>query len=788
MEISLKIILILYGLNLCASQQHNATLSNSNIISNNAHNLTFDASKYPDNGYSASLDAKVVFHIQTSLLNHTYGRHVSRSDVYLFEYTYSKSMLESSALRLKVSSSEAHLSKPVMVVAKQERGALTFQVPLRPIFKSDNAMIYDQIQRTLCPVWSFTTDPNKNLGLDDVQRLSVDVSSQSETNVSFDISVESFTNFYLDYQIPQTIKVNPAAPQYFEFKFPEHVDSVIVHINSSDSLCSAITVQNNTCPVFDLESTMHFASIYQTMKHQSAITVTREKFPDGFYVMMIVLTTDLKCSGDYGPDDREKVMTIVVRNKISRFDLIMAIFLGLFFIAIVYAIVFGFMIVNNKHRRRDDKRMGWVESQSCLTASGNTASDFVNSARTSRIVRVESDDSLNQIGHTDNSSVTSIPSRPDMRHQRNISPEDCGILNIDENCPRRDAPLNNDSEPHQTYMFTKSWKAKESSNGGSSQYEQNKCEKFVKDKTPQRRRTKLNQMCNIDHYASEQNSLLSTVVNFIFYFVPVLQIVFEYLREVNEGGDQDMCYYNFLCSHRVNRFNDFNHVFSNIGYGLFGVLFCIVVTVRKFLYEREIVKNPHVSQLGVPINFSAYYTLGIALMMEGLLSASYHICPNRSNYQFDTSFMYIIAMIFGYIAYDKRHCETSPNFNSILTVGSCMILLGVFGGEYSGNCWWWLMTSSIHFMLLCSLSFYMYFQGRRSLVTTLIEVYRTNGFRNTFVWAIGSVRQFKYTSLSEYKEVTIRIRDNWTSRITLIIILTTGHFIFLVCGFIYQPR
>ena len=32
-------------------------------------------------------------------------------------------------------------------------------------------------------------------------------------------------------------------------------------------------------------------------------------------------------------------------------------------------------------------------------------------------------------------------------------------------------------------------------------------------------------------------------------------------------------------------------------------------------------------------------------MFEGVLSACYHICPTNENFQFDTTFMYIITIL-----------------------------------------------------------------------------------------------------------------------------------------------
>lgn len=49
-----------------------------------------------------------------------------------------------------------------------------------------------------------------------------------------------------------------------------------------------------------------------------------------------------------------------------------------------------------------------------------------------------------------------------------------------------------------------------------------------------------------------------------------------------------------------------------------------------FCYERVCVFQ----ECGIPKHFGLYYAMGTALMMEGLLSACYHVCPNYTNFQF----------------------------------------------------------------------------------------------------------------------------------------------------------
>jgi len=115
----------------------------------------------------------------------------------------------------------------------------------------------------------------------------------------------------------------------------------------------------------------------------------------------------------------------------------------------------------------------------------------------------------------------------------------------------------------------------------------------------------------------------------VFYTLPVVQLAITYQRVLHTTGNQDMCYYNFLCAHPLGLLSDFNHVFSNFGYFLLGLLFIFLTYSRERMSDADMTKC-----YGIPQHYGLFYAMGTALIMEGILSASYHVCPSRSNFQF----------------------------------------------------------------------------------------------------------------------------------------------------------
>ena len=57
------------------------------------------------------------------------------------------------------------------------------------------------------------------------------------------------------------------------------------------------------------------------------------------------------------------------------------------------------------------------------------------------------------------------------------------------------------------------------------------------------------------------------------------------LQVLNNTGDEDLCYYNFLCAYRLSFLTAFNNVYSNIGYIMLGFLFILLVYRRYVLAQ-----------------------------------------------------------------------------------------------------------------------------------------------------------------------------------------------------------
>ena len=68
----------------------------------------------------------------------------------------------------------------------------------------------------------------------------------------------------------------------------------------------------------------------------------------------------------------------------------------------------------------------------------------------------------------------------------------------------------------------------------------------------------------------------------IFYSLPVIQLVLQYQINIDSIGNEDICYFNFLCTRELLTFTAFNNILSNVGYCALGILFFIIVYRRYY--------------------------------------------------------------------------------------------------------------------------------------------------------------------------------------------------------------
>ncbi|KFU86120.1 SID1 transmembrane family member 2, partial [Chaetura pelagica] len=347
-------------------------------------------------------------------------------------------------------------------------------------------------------------------------------------------------------------------PQYFKYEFPEGVDSVIVKVTSAMAFpCSVISIQDILCPVYDLDNNVAFIGMYQTMTKKAAITVQKKDFPsNSFYVVVVVKTEDEACGGslpyyplskDASPDEpvdqhnRQKMLEVMVSPAITSEAYVSSV---LFCLGIFLSFYVLTVLIACWESCRQQKRKGLLaamDSPSLDTGNGSSSSaEGVTDSLGS------TDVSYSYMGER---SLENVAGRPRLDSLSSVEEDDYDTL----------ADIDYDKNVIRTKKYL--------------------CVADLarKDKRVLRKKYQI-YFWNIATIA-------------VFYALPVIQLVITYQTVVNVTGNQDICYYNFLCAHPLGNLSAFNNILSNLGYVLLGLLFLLIILQREINYNRALMRN-----------------------------------------------------------------------------------------------------------------------------------------------------------------------------------------------------
>ncbi|XP_027555146.1 SID1 transmembrane family member 2 isoform X4 [Neopelma chrysocephalum] len=636
--------------------------------------------------------------------NTTYTDWVDADLLHIYAFNHSVRRNATEGVRVSVNVLSDHKDLPVLFVVRQKEAVVSFQVPLilRGLYQRKYA--YQEVSRTLC-------QPQTKAEVE-TQHFYVDVSTLS-LNASYQLRVTRVENFVLQTNERFSFNATASQPQYFKYEFPEGVDSVIVKVTSAMAFpCSVISIQDILCPVYDLDNNVAFIGMYQTMTKKAAITVQKKDFPShSFYVVVVVKTEDEACGGalpyyplskNASPDEpvdqhnRQKMLEVMVSPAITSEAYVSSV---LFCLSIFLSFYVLTLLIACWESCRQHKRRG------LLSAMDSPSLDTGHSRSIPDSFLGRGYDSYGY-GSFGNGSSSSTEGVTDSLGSTEVSYSYVGERSLENVAgrPRLDSLSSVEEDDYDTLA--------------DIDYDKNviRTKKYLcvadlarKDKRVLRKKYQI-YFWNIATIA-------------VFYALPVIQLVITYQTVVNVTGNQDICYYNFLCAHPLGNLSAFNNILSNLGYVLLGLLFLLIILQREINYNRALMRNDaHALECGIPKHFGLFYAMGTALMMEGLLSACYHVCPNYTNFQFDTSFMYMIAGLCMLKLYQKRHPDINASAYSAYACLALVIFFSVVGVVFGkGNTAFWIVFSVIHILATLLLSTQLYYMGRWKLDSGILR-------------------------------------------------------------------
>uniref|UniRef100_A0A7M5XMY0 Uncharacterized protein n=1 Tax=Clytia hemisphaerica TaxID=252671 RepID=A0A7M5XMY0_9CNID len=104
----------------------------------------------------------------------------------------------------------------------------------------------------------------------------------------------------------------------------------------------------------------------------------------------------------------------------------------------------------------------------------------------------------------------------------------------------------------------------------------------------------------------------------------------------------------------------------------------------------------------------------------------YHVCPNYSNFQFDTAFMYILGILCSLRLYQARHHDIFINGHFAFAGFAFVIFTSVIGVVYRSE-GFFITFCFFHIMACFYLSLQIYYMGRAK--TALVLMWHSRGYK-----------------------------------------------------------
>jgi hypothetical protein len=527
----------------------------------------------------------------------------------------------------------------------QHCGGFTWDVPFVYTPLSDangRACSYPQASRQICPQIRCPKNGEFSLSFTTLADEAVEfVSSTELVNSTLPVCSRGRSKEECMRQDAVEVEVSPWRPQYLTLVLGD--DGVYTNdtdtngeifelfVESDDELEAIVSIQNVSCPVLDLPQNVKFRGLAQAVSKKGALRMSRKDVGNVVYVVLVLVGSD-KCS------NKTSTFRIVARPAMSsaQYWVPLGGMLGGFFgISAVVAFFFFLSWRRRTHRaaaKGDNVGNGTSLSSPSPSSSSSGSGDGGNDG-------IYEDDDADDA----DDAAAMVAARDDPLLQLTKSTWDFGVVD---------------------------------------RTELKKTHRGVAD-------LRLSQLARKPPrvlWATGMGFIYYLSVITLFYLIPVFQFVNGFLL-LFKNGNEDLCYFNFQCARPLWGFVAFNNIASNAGYIILGLVFIGIVRSRK--PSGSEVRATHDAGFrgttapedvrGAHSNRGLFYCVGLAMIGEGLFSATYHICPNPVNFQFDTTFMYTIAVLIVMAVYQRRHPDVAPKPHHAYIAIAVLILMNVLG-------------------------------------------------------------------------------------------------------------
>jgi len=552
-------------------------------------------------------------------------------------------------------------------------------------------------QKTLC------FDPEKSKLVENKVAVTVVAFSNIAKDVNINIEAKQDTQFMISENSSVQVSVTPHSPQVFQFQpgpqYNTHDDeSYLVTIDTvqNEEKCMYVAINTPGCPWHDSLRTVKNSKLWSRMLKTGFFPIRSKQFPNSFTITLVPLYNSSECHSkdvEFSEDDLKIVRIMIQRTETSYLNpVILSVFL-ITLSSVLFFIIWGgcwkAQLHNNERRIEKRKEYDKEFREACVrqnsSAGGQTQEEELGSNPPLIELKTAAD--------------TRVTPKNALRH------DICRLLEEGDRIKGKSRFAIN-------RLLTDKLMLKDMS-------------VVIRDNTWHRR-----QRSKAFWYLVPLLSL--------FYLIPSCQMVFAEQQRARSTGNLEQCFLNYGCSRPWWIFDDFNHVISNIGYIMYGLVFLVLVRLKSFfLPEENRTETDHMGRIGLPQQHSLFYTMGICMVMQGVFSAIFHVCPSNISLQFDTTMMYIMMILVFIKIYQFRHPDIATNsYHSMYAFAAVLIMeaTSLYVVSTPGKIIFYLLFCILYFGAILHIAIDCYYYG--ALKTSLLQ--------NLPIFAKHSIHNFKH--------------------------------------------
>ncbi|KAI3385343.1 hypothetical protein SNEBB_009598 [Seison nebaliae] len=620
-----------------------------------------------------------------SELNHRWNLNLNSSIIYFINYNYTVKM--NNIIQASTRLLTDNIPFPVFFTAMQDENIVNWKLPY-----NKSMAVHRSLNRTIC----FTKEKGTH------HSIHIEISTSSPGNVTIELNT-TYWNYHYNLGESMEFEASTADDRFYlivDSKIPMNLsDRFMLDFTSPTSSCSTIYLFSSKthCPTL-IGDTNHLLFIDKlSMTKVATINLKHTAIRNAYYFFKVsVENTGKPCkvlTDIYSGRSRgeiKKSITVQTHSGESEGVILLSILLPLCLIFILY--ISQILIVLSpamKHKL------------------------FPYSVDVDNLVLEEENKTVDENGYThliDNDNVSYERDNNNSEEDDKLlqlSPEHSNILNLSEDENLLDLPINEatnekklllnipkEDENEGDHLLINAIQPYNTSNVNDNQL-------FLPDNAS----INSDILSHSHHYLSgiEIENVKADQISYpkllfsisIFYSLPSLQLVLNYEWFRNSNGNNDACYYNFRCLLPAGQITSFNRLYSNIGYILLGILFFLIVHMRERIKQNS-PYSFNESRTGTLQQRGMFYAMAISLIAQGFLSAFYHICPNYDNFQFDTSFMYTMAVLIILQLFQNRHPKMRLTSNSLVLLVATIIGIVVCGVFFNSYLIFWIVYGISH--------------------------------------------------------------------------------------------